>query len=669
MDASFDINDFFPTTDPINPNARYSHADESFFPQLNTATAGSFQELTTDTNNKVTQIQELMKHKQDAQITEVVLPQLINMLINERLSVTYVAKSIEIIYKLVKVSAPFNAMCKNFELVPALLHILQDNTHIEQHQTICSILYTLSVHETGVNQLFRGQSITAMLEQMERSGNEKIVIYCSRILFNMQRQLKMSVTSTVRLAYGVNTLTSVLVHKRASVSGEWSDKFKTMLCQVLISLCTGDSESKENFHLAGGTREILRIIQQCLTNGNYYDKLMTAVVRLFVVITASRSHIKDDIIENLNGFGTSFAIFESVDDSFIRLNSLYAFRNLSDRVDETLIDGDGGTYLLDNQLIPVIDRMLELIGSDARDADTTENNLDESCAAGILCNITCNNKRYKEHIIAVGGTRILINQYISKPGKPSIAEPIVCTLRHLTARNNEAYGVRQAIGNSQMIRTMSGFIKLPREHTAKEMNGIKANLGLIRNLALNSAARAAMMSENVPLKIAQLLEECSSPDSEYGYRKFDYDDLIDGALGALHVLCRDKNIRRVVSGIHCANGGHIITLIRVYLADRSSFRGTVSLNRESIQREAAGLLCEMVEEESNQRIMEEIGIASDLSQMLNSHSESQATYAAATLYKLSGSIDFIPGGEGMGQVQYSDQHMRIGQEGIVESDH
>ena len=172
------------------------------------------------------------------------------MLINERLSITYVSKSIDIIYKLVKVSAPFNAMCKNFELVPALLHVLQDSVHIEQHQTICSILYTLSVHETGVNQLFRGQSITAMLEQMERSGNEKIVIYCSRILFNMQRQLKMSVTSTVRLAYGVNTLTSVLVHKRACVSGEWSDKFKTMMCQILISLCTGDSESKENFHLA-----------------------------------------------------------------------------------------------------------------------------------------------------------------------------------------------------------------------------------------------------------------------------------------------------------------------------------------------------------------------------------------------------------------------------------
>ena len=209
----------------------------------------------------------------------------------------------------------------------------------------------------------------------------------------------------------------------------------------------------------------------------------------------------------------------------------------------------------------------------------------------------------------------------------------------MTARNNDAYGVRQAIGNSQMIRTMSGFIKLPRDHTAKEMNGIKANLGLIRNLALNSAARAAMTSENVPLKIAQLLEECSFPADEYAYRKFDYDDLIDGALGALHVLCRDKNIRRVVSGIHISRGGHIITLIRPYLADRACFRGTVTLNRESIQREAAGLLCEMVEEESNQRIMEEIGIAEDLSLMLNSHSESQATYAAATLYKLSGSID------------------------------
>ena len=71
----FNIEDFFPTEDVINENARYSHADETFFPQLNTADAGSFQELTTDTNNKVTQIQELMKHKQDAQITEVVLPQ------------------------------------------------------------------------------------------------------------------------------------------------------------------------------------------------------------------------------------------------------------------------------------------------------------------------------------------------------------------------------------------------------------------------------------------------------------------------------------------------------------------------------------------------------------------------------------------------------------------
>lgn len=176
---------------------------------------------------------------------------------------------------------------------------------------------------------------------------------------------------------------------------------------------------------------------------------MTAAVRLFVVITASRSHIKDDIIEHLAGFGTSFRIFESVDDSFIRLNALYAFRNLSDRginfifslirftsgllilfsVDETLIDEATGTFLLDEQLIDVIDRMLEIIGSEVRDADTTENNLDESCAAGILCNITCNNKRYKEHIVARGGTRILINQYISKPGKPSIAEPILCTLR------------------------------------------------------------------------------------------------------------------------------------------------------------------------------------------------------------------------------------------------
>ena len=84
--------------------------------------------------------------------------------------------------------------------------------------------------------------------------------------------------------------------------------------------------------------------------------------------------------------------------------------------------------------------------------------------------------------------------------------------RHLTARNNEAYGVRQEIGNSPMIKTMSEFIRLPQEHTAKEMNCIKANLGLIRNLALKSEARAAMMSENIPQKIAQLLEECSCPE-------------------------------------------------------------------------------------------------------------------------------------------------------------
>ena len=74
--------------------------------------------------------------------------------------------------------------------------------------------------------------------------------------------------------------------------------------------------------------------------------------------------------------------------------------------------------------------MLELIGTDEDvGLGITENNLKTICAAGILCNITCNNKRYKEHIIAVGGTRLLINQYISKPGKPSIAEPILCTLR------------------------------------------------------------------------------------------------------------------------------------------------------------------------------------------------------------------------------------------------
>ena len=98
-----------------------------------------------------------------------------------------------------------------------------------------------------------------------------------------------------------------------------------------------------------------------------------------------------------------------------------------------MIDGDGGTFWLDEQLIPVINVMLDLIKPVGMSGNSSsliaERNLEIICAAGILCNITCNNKRYKEHIIAAGGTKDLINQYISNPDKPSIAEPILCTLR------------------------------------------------------------------------------------------------------------------------------------------------------------------------------------------------------------------------------------------------
>ncbi|CAH2006203.1 unnamed protein product [Acanthoscelides obtectus] len=539
----------------------------------------------------------LINYQDDADLATRAIPELIKLLNDEDQVV--VSQAAMMVHQLSKKEASRHAIMNSPQMVAALVRAITNSNDLETTKGAVGTLHKLSHHRQGLLAIFKSGGIPALVKLLS-SPVESVLFYAITTLHNLllhQDGSKMA----VRLAGGLQKMVALL--QRNNV------KFLAIVTDCLQILAYGNQESKLIILASQGPIELVRIMR------SYdYEKLLWTTSRVLKVLSVCSSN-KPAIVEA--GGMQALAMHLGNPSQRLVQNCLWTLRNLSDAA--TKVDG----------LESLLQSLVQVLASSDGNVVT--------CAAGILSNLTCNNQRNKVTVCQVGGVDALVRTVVAAGDREEITEPAVCALRHLTSRHVESEmaqnGVRLNYGIQVIVKLLTPPSRWPL---------VKAVIGLIRNLALCPANHAPLREHGAIHHLVQLLmrayqdiqrrngvsSSASSggggggggqpPAGTYadGVRM---EEIIEGAVGALHILARESHNRAVIR-----QSMVIPVFVQLLFNDI-----------ENIQRVAAGVLCELAADKEGAEMIEQEGATSPLTELLHSRNEGVATYAAAVLFRMS----------------------------------
>ncbi|GAB1599101.1 catenin beta-like [Argonauta hians] len=530
-------------------------------------------------------VANLINYQNDADLATFAVPELIKLLNDEDQVV--VARAAVIVHHLTRNDASRHVILNSPQMVAALVRAMNNTNDFETTRYGAAVLHSLSQHRQGLLAIFKSGGIPALVKLLS-SPVETVLFYAITTLHNLllhQEGSKMA----VRLAGGLQKMVALL--QRNNV------KFLAITTDCLQILAYGNQESKLIILASGGPVELVRIMRSYT-----YEKLLWTTSRVLKVLSVCSSN-KPAIVEA----GGMSALADNLAHESPRVvhNCLWTLRNLSDAA--TRVEGMEG----------LLQMLVQLLSSN--DFNVV------SCAAGILSNLTCNNQRNKVTVCQVGGIEALVRTIMQAGDKEDITEPAVCALRHLTSRHPEAEMAQNAV---RLHYGLPVLVKLL--HPPSRWPLIKAVVGLIRNLALCPANHAPLREHGALPRIAQLMIRAhqdtqrrasissNGQSSNYvdGVRM---EEIVEGTVGALHILAREAHNRAVIRSLNC------IPLFVQLLYSQI----------ENIQRVAAGVLCELAADKEGAEMIEQEGATAPLTELLHSRNEGVATYAAAVLFRMS----------------------------------
>merc|ERR1719330_1223732 len=370
----------------------------------------------------------------------------------------------------------------------------------------------------------------------------------------------------VRLAGGLQKMVALL--QRNNV------KFLAIVTDCLQILAYGNQEIKLIILASQGPLELVRIMR------SYdYEKLLWTTSRVLKVLSVCSSN-KPAIVEA--GGMQALAMHLGHPSQRLVQNCLWTLRNLS----------DAGTK---------IENMDNLMSGLVALLNSTDVNI-VTCAAGILSNLTCNNQKNKLTVCTVGGIEALVRTIIAAGDREEITEPSVCALRHLTSRHQECELAQNAVRLNGGLPTIVRLM-----HPPSRWPLVKAVIGLIRNLALCPANQAPLRENGTIPRLVHLLirafQDIQGRTSR-GQAAGSYADgvrmeeIVEGTVGALHVLGRDEHNRAIIRGLS------VIPIFVQLLYNEI----------ENVQRVAAGVLCELASDKEGVAIIEAEGATAPLTE-------------------------------------------------------
>ncbi|KAI9561894.1 putative transcription coactivator armadillo [Daphnia sinensis] len=534
----------------------------------------------------------LINYQDDADLATRAIPELIKLLNDEDQVV--VSHAAMMVHQLSKKEASRHAIMNSpqaTKMIAALVRALSNSNDLETTKGAVGTLHNLSHHRQGLLAIFKSGGIPALVKLLS-SPVESVLFYAITTLHNLllhQEGSKMA----VRLAGGLQKMVALL--QRNNV------KFLAIVTDCLQILAYGNQESKLIILASQGPMELVRILRSYT-----YEKLLWTTSRVLKVLSVCSSN-KPAIVEA--GGMQALAMHLGHQSHRLVQNCLWTCRNLSDAATkqqeglETLLQG-----------------LVQLLASSDVNVIT--------CAAGILSNLTCNNQRNKTVVCQVGGIEALVRTIIHAGDREEITEPAICALRHMTSRHAEAEMAQNAVRLSGGLPVIVRLLQPPSRWPL-----IKALIGLVRNLALCPANHAPLREQGVITRLVQLLirafqdiqRRSSVVSSGSGQPQGSYADgvrmeeIVEGAVGALHILARESHNRAVIRGLS------VIPIFVQLLYNEI----------ENIQRVAAGVLCELASDKEGADMIEQEGATAPLTELLHSRNEGVATYAAAVLFRMS----------------------------------
>ncbi|KAK7112802.1 catenin beta-like [Littorina saxatilis] len=529
----------------------------------------------------------LINYQDDADLATRAIPELIKLLNDEDQVVVYQAAMM--VHQLSKKEASRHAIMNSPQMIAALIRAMANTEDIETTRCAAGTLHNLSHHRQGLLAIFKSGGIPALVKLLS-SPMESVLFYAITTLHNLllhQEGSKMA----VRLAGGLQKMVALLQRNN-------NVKFLAITTDCLQILAYGNQESKLIILASGGPGELVRIMKSYT-----YEKLLWTTSRVLKVLSVCASN-KPAIVEA----GGMQALSMHLGHQSQRLvqNCLWSLRNLSDAA--TKMD----------QMEGLLHMLVQLLASNDINVVT--------CAAGILSNLTCNNQRNKVMVCQVGGIEALVRTVMQAGDREDITEPAVCALRHLTSRHPEAEMAQNAV---RLHYGLPVLVKLL--HPPSRWPLIKAVVGLVRNLALCPANHAPLREHGALPRIVQLLIRAHQDTqrrasiSSNGPPMTGYvdgvrmEEIVEGTVGALHILAREAHNRAVIRGLNC-----IPLFVQLLYSPI-----------ENIQRVAAGVLCELAADKEGAEMIEQEGATAPLTELLHSRNEGVATYAAAVLFRMS----------------------------------
>ncbi|KAL1451854.1 hypothetical protein WDU94_006190 [Cyamophila willieti] len=563
--------------------------------QFDTAAPTAVQRLTEPSQMLKHAVVNLINYQDDADLATRAIPELIKLLNDEDQVV--VSQAAMMVHQLSKKEASRHAIMNSPQMVAALVHAISNSNDLETTKGAVGTLHNLSHHRQGLLAIFKSGGIPALVKLLS-SPVESVLFYAITTLHNLllhQEGSKMA----VRLAGGLQKMVLLL--------GRNNVKFLAIVTDCLQILAYGNQESKLIILASQGPVELVRIMR------SYdYEKLLWCTSRVLKVLSVCSSN-KPAIVEA--GGMQALAMHLGHPSQRLVQNCLWTLRNLSDA--GTKVDG----------LESLLQSLVQLLASQDINVIT--------CAAGVLSNLTCNNQRNKVTVCQVGGVEALVQTIVNAGDREEITEPAVCALRHLTSRHVESEMAQNAVRLNYGIQTIVNLLNPPSRWPL-----VKAVIGLIRNLALCQANHSPLREYGAIHLLVILLNRAftdtqrrsvassaSAPGGGVGSvggggtypDGVRMEEIVEGTVGALHILARESNNRALI------RAQHVIRLAVSLLFNEI----------ENIQRVAAGVLCELAQDKEGAEAIEAEGATAPLTDLLHSRNEGVATYAAAVLFRMS----------------------------------
>ena len=432
--------------------------------RTNNGKATAVQRLTAPSQMLKTAVIDLINYLDDAVAAQKSIPEILKLLNDEDKNV--VLKAIAFIDQLSSKDASRFALANSQALINALINLLNNTNDLQTQHNISSALHNISSNRTGLQMIFKSGGIQGLIKLLS-SPNDTVLFYAITTLHNLLL-FEDTTKAQVRKYGGIQKMVSLLNHV--------NQKFLAILLDCLHILAFNNSESKLIIAASGGSKELVRL----MLNSNY-EKLLWTTIRLMKVLSICSSNkpvlIKSGALQAL----TEHVIKQS--NNKILINCLLTLRNLSD------------CAIREENLDLLIKRLVELLNANV------DLNL-SVCAAGILSNLTCNNEFNKIKFVESNGIETMVRTMVqSKDNLDEIYEPIVCSLRHVTNRNNCAFKAQETVRYNYGLPVLVNIL----QSDSNRWPLLKACIGLIRNVSLSENNLIPLRELGIIPRLVQLL--------------------------------------------------------------------------------------------------------------------------------------------------------------------